>query len=130
MSLALPMLAAGGEDPTVKIIVGVAVAAFWVIAQIVGALSKKPEKSLPPSGQRPRPRPTVASPPPVQQRTEGRPTDAASQIRQRPQQVRQPKPQVRRQPPLVRRAVPSPVAVPPPISRQSTMVKPAEAAAP
>ena len=37
------MLAAG-EDPTGKIIVGVAVAIFWVVSQVVAAMKKQPDK--------------------------------------------------------------------------------------
>ena len=133
MSIGLPILAEGGEDPTVKIIIGVVVAAFGVIGQIIGAITKKPDKSLPPS--KPRARPTVALPAPMQQRTEMRPVEVTQQVRQRPPQIRQPKQQMpkqqaRRQPPPIRRQAVQPVAASLPINRQPVVARSNEVVAP
>lgn len=104
MTDVMPILAAGGEDPTVKIIIGVVVAVFWVIAQVAGALGKKEDKSLPlPSEQPPQPRPPRQTPrpdrvPPVQRR-------------QKPQPPR-------RQPPPIRQ---QPAYEAPPVARQRVM---------
>lgn len=87
MSGPLAILGASTEDPTVKLVIGAIVAVFWIIAQIAGAVSKKKDKSLPPS----RPRQTTVDQPPVP-----RPTRQPQAKRQKPQ------PAVRRQPPPLR----------------------------
>jgi hypothetical protein len=78
MSTAMPILAAGGEDPTVKIIIGVVVAVFWIIAQVAGAVGKKPDKTVPPP-EPPRPprsqqRPPQANRPPPLRRQKTQPS--------------------------------------------------------
>ena len=41
------------SDPTVKLIIGLLIAVGWVIVQVFGALSKKPDKRLPPPAPTP-----------------------------------------------------------------------------
>lgn len=134
MSVGLPLLAASGEDPTVKIVIGAVVAVIWVLSQIFGAMTKKPDQSLPPSRPRPRPQPTVAPPTPMQQRTQMQPADVTQQARQRPPQLRQPSQQVpkqpaRRQPPVRRQAV-QPAVAPPSTHRQPATARSTEVVPP
>ena len=113
MSTAMPMLAASGDDPTVKLIIGVAIAAFWIIAQVIGSLTKKPDKTLPPSRNRPQPTTNL---PPVLQRPVPTPRSTVPPAK-RPPPMR---PQ-RTGPPLrapdVRRLPAKPLAAAPPMPR-------------
>ncbi|MGN6627145.1 MAG: hypothetical protein ACTHLN_11060 [Tepidisphaeraceae bacterium] len=47
MNQAWSLLAA--EDPVLKLVIGLVVAGIWVVLQIAGAMSKKPDKRRPPS---------------------------------------------------------------------------------
>ncbi|HEX8323017.1 MAG TPA: hypothetical protein VF595_03810 [Tepidisphaeraceae bacterium] len=100
---------AAGDDPTVKIVIGVVVAAIWIISQVIGALTKKPDQQRPPS----RLPPTAGRPPDMPQRQPpmGRTNVPRSQPPVPPRIKRQKPPPVRQQPQTVQ-SRPAPAALP------------------
>jgi hypothetical protein len=121
MALSLPLLAQN-EDPTMKIVIGLAFAAFWIVAQILAALGKNKEKANrrtnEPLAEAPSPSPPPLRVPrqtnvPRPQQSQRRSPVEAPPARQRP-------PKVKRRPP----AMPPPLRAPA-VMRSATVAVPA-----
>ncbi|HEY0008133.1 MAG TPA: hypothetical protein VGB55_05380, partial [Tepidisphaeraceae bacterium] len=102
MALSIPFLAQD-ENPTMKIIIGLAFFAFWIVTQIIAALGKNKDKTPSPESQ-PLPQAPSSGPPPMRvPRQADLPMSQQSQRRgpvaQAPAPARQRPPKIKRKGP-------------------------------